>query len=79
MIYISNRCTSWAYNFNPRLLLNFLLSNGSVGNKVNIKNWNTSLTKSNCVKSVISKALQKCYIVEKDYAFINKEVDRYNK
>ena len=35
--------------------------------------------KSNSVKSGISKALLECHILEKDYAFINDGVDRYNK
>ena len=36
-------------------------------------------SKLNSVKSVILKLIQECYISEKYYVFINKEVDRCNK
>ena len=36
-------------------------------------------SKLNSVNSIISKAIQACYISEKYCAFINKEVDKYKK
>ena len=38
-----------------------------------------SYSNLNSVKPIIWKVIQACYISEKDYAFINIEVDRCNK